>query len=76
MKKKTSEPESEMLTGLTAPARRALMGAGYLRAVQFAKLSEADLLALHGMGPNALKQIRRTLAAKGKSLAGESKKKN
>jgi hypothetical protein len=40
--------------GLAAPARRALLGAGYTRLDQLAGVSEAELLRLHGMGPKAL----------------------
>ncbi|WP_321166714.1 DNA-directed RNA polymerase subunit alpha C-terminal domain-containing protein [Paenibacillus sp. Soil787] len=53
---------------LSSPARRALASAGYLRLEQFSKLTEAEILKLHGMGPKALKQIRQALAAKGQSF--------
>ncbi|SDM86379.1 Helix-hairpin-helix domain [Paenibacillus sp. yr247] len=62
------EPESNLPTGLASPARRALASAGYLRLEQFSKLTEAEVLKLHGMGPKAMEQIRRALAAKGQSF--------
>ena len=70
---RSDEPESDLPTALAKPARRALAGAGYVRLEQFTKVSEADLLQLHGMGPKALEQIRRALAAKGQSFADASK---
>ena len=63
------QQESDLPTELASPARRALVGAGYVRLEQFTKLSQADLMRLHGMGPKALDQIRRALAAKGLSFA-------
>jgi len=36
---------------LSAPARRALSGAGYTRLDTLADVSEPDLKKLHGMGP-------------------------
>ena len=63
------ESESDLPTGLSKPAQRALAGAGYVRLEQLAKLSAADVKRLHGMGPKALEQLRRALAAKGLSFA-------
>jgi predicted flap endonuclease-1-like 5' DNA nuclease len=53
------------LPKLAALALRALHGAGYTRLEQLNGVSEADLKALHGMGPHALKTLREALAAKG-----------
>src|SRR5437763_146434 len=58
-KNKHHEPEIDFLTGLAKPAQRALAGAGYVRLEQFTKLSEAEVMRLHGMGPKAIEQIRR-----------------
>jgi len=60
--------ESDLPTGLAKPAQRALAGAGYARLEQFTKVSEAEILKLHGMGPKALDLIRRALATKGLSF--------
>jgi hypothetical protein len=57
---------------LSNPARRALSGAGYTRLDQLTKVTEADIKKLHGIGPNAINQLRAALAAKGLSFA-ESK---
>ena len=67
--KKSANPESDLPAGLAAPARRALAGAGYQRLAQLSKVSEAEIKQLHGIGPNALKQLRAALKAKGLSFA-------
>src|SRR5690349_4280731 len=43
---------------LAAPAQRALAGAGYTSLEHLAKVSEDEIKNLHGIGPNALKQLR------------------
>lgn len=69
MKDRMTQQESDLPTGLAAPARRALVGAGYQRLEQLTRLSEAEVKQLHGIGPNALKQLRQALEAKGLSFA-------
>ncbi|MET1074425.1 MAG: DNA-directed RNA polymerase subunit alpha C-terminal domain-containing protein [Umezawaea sp.] len=54
---------------LSAPARRALVGAGYTTLEQLAQATERDLLALHGFGAKSFGPIRRDLAALGLDLA-------
>ncbi len=59
MKKTNPRDQQESdLPKLASPARRALAGAGYTRLEQ-----------LHGIGPNALDQLRRALAERGLSFA-------
>ncbi|SDJ85762.1 hypothetical protein SAMN05421823_101271 [Catalinimonas alkaloidigena] len=53
------------MTRLAAPARRALEGAGITTLAQLAEWREADVLALHGMGPGSLPKLRHALAAVG-----------
>ena len=67
------QQESDLPAGLSNPARRALVGAGYVRLEQFTRLSEADVIQLHGMGPKAMDQLRRALAARGLSFADRKK---
>ena len=62
------------LPKLAQPAQRALAGAGIQRLTQLTKFSEADIQQLHGIGPNALTQLRRALQAKGLAFANEKKK--
>jgi predicted flap endonuclease-1-like 5' DNA nuclease len=70
MKKQSDQRESD-LPKLAAPAQRALAGAGYSRLDQLAKVSEDEIKQLHGIGPNALKELRRALKAKGLSFASK-----
>ena len=65
------QQESDLPAKLASPARRALLGAGFLRLEQLTSLSEADVLKLHGMGPKAIDQLRRALAARGLSFAAK-----
>jgi predicted Fe-Mo cluster-binding NifX family protein len=50
------------------PAERALIGAGYTRLEHLTKVTEADLLNLHGMGPKALGILKEALETKGLSF--------
>ncbi len=68
-----TQQESDLPTGLSAPARRALAGAGYSRLEQLTKVSEGEIKRLHGIGPNGLNQLRRALEAKGLSFADGKK---
>ena len=54
---------------LSAPARRALANAGIEDVADLARIREAELLALHGMGPNALGKLRAEMAARGVRFA-------
>ena len=55
---------------LSAPARRALSGAGYTHLDQLAQVSESDLKKLHGMGPTAVAALRAALYQRGLSFRG------
>lgn len=66
--------QSDFPTGLSAPARRALDGAGYVRLEQLARVSEAELKKLHGMGPKAIDLLRAALEEKGLSFADRKSK--
>lgn len=48
-----------------APARNALANAGYTRLTQLTKITEAELLKLHGMGPKAMGVIKEAMKKKG-----------
>ena len=66
MKKERHVPQGgDLPVELAAPARRALAGAGISRLEQLTRLSEAEISRLHGIGPNAIKQLRQALRAKG-----------
>ena len=63
------EPKHDFPAGIGQPATRALVAAGYTNLDQLSRVTEAELLKLHGMGPKALGIIRSALHAKGLSFA-------
>jgi hypothetical protein len=71
MTAKQPNPQSDFPAKLAAPARRALDQAGYTRLEQLTQVKESALKKLHGIGPNALDQLRQALAAHGLSFADE-----
>jgi hypothetical protein len=68
---KTLTQEKINLPKLAAPARRALAAAGVERLEQLTKFSETEVSKWHGIGPNALKQLRAALSALGLSFANK-----
>lgn len=63
--------KSDLPVGLAAPARRALAGAGISQLAQVARLREAQLRELHGIGPKAIRLLREALREQGLSFADE-----
>ncbi len=61
MPKQTEGP----FDNLGAPARRALANHKIKTLAQLAKATEAEIAALHGMGPNALGKLKSAMTAKG-----------
>jgi len=59
------KPVPGFLSLLSAPARRALEGAGIKTLLQLSKITEKEILKLHGMGPASLPTLRKALAEKG-----------
>ena len=57
--------------GVSGPALRALNVAGVRSMSDLTRWSEADLAALHGMGPKALAVLRTALAATGRTFRDE-----
>lgn len=51
-----------------APATRALAAAGLREPADLTALTEAELLAVHGVGPRAVERLRRALAEQGLSF--------
>lgn len=51
--------------GIGQPALRALYAAGYKRLNELAAVSEKELLAMHGVGPKAVRIMREALQAQG-----------
>lgn len=58
--------------GVAKPAQRALASAGFSELTQLTKISEAELLKLHGMGPKAIRHLRDALAEQGQAFAPTS----
>ena len=56
------------LPKLAAPAQRALAGAGIQNLKDLTRFSEAEIKGLHGIGPNALKELRRAMKENGFSF--------
>jgi predicted flap endonuclease-1-like 5' DNA nuclease len=56
------------LPPIGAPATRALAGAGITRLDQLPALTEAEVAALHGVGPRAVGRLREALADRGLSF--------
>ena len=61
--------ETELPTSMGTVSRRELALHGLTRLDQFEGLSEKDLLAIHGVGPKAIRILREHLAAEGRQLA-------
>jgi hypothetical protein len=59
------EPQETDLPKLAAPARRALLGAGYTRLEDLTTVTESDVMRLHGMGANAMRALRDALRERG-----------
>jgi hypothetical protein len=67
-----SAPTADFPPGLSQPALRAFAAAGYRKLTDFTRVSEADLLQLHGVGPKAIRLLRPALAARGLAFAGNA----
>ena len=63
--------EETDLPKLAAPARRALLGAGYTRLERLTTVKESEVMKLHGMGRNAMRVLRDALQERGLSFAME-----
>ncbi len=61
----TDAIEDNFPPGVARPALRALVAAGVTDLDQLVGVSEAELAAMHGMGPKAIEAMRAALRAKG-----------
>ena len=62
---KTGEHENDLLSGLSAPAKRALENNGINSATQLAKFSENEILKLHGIGKTSIPKLKIALKKEG-----------
>jgi len=76
MNAEQGQPESDLPAGIGNPARRALAATGYLRLEQLTAVTEAELLAMHGVGTKAISLIRQALAERGQAFATASDEKS
>lgn len=58
---KLKKPPSGFMSGLSAPARRALINAGITSVKLLSKMSVDELLQLHGLGPSSIPKLRSAL---------------
>ena len=67
----TKQPDASAsdFAKLSQPAQRALADAGYTRLEQLAKVTESELLKLHGFGPKSIRLLRADLEARDLSFA-------
>ena len=63
----TTDDETDFPRGIGSPARRALLAAGYTKLDDLVGMTDAQLLALHGVGPKAVDVLRAALAARSKA---------
>src|SRR5688572_14772424 len=74
MNSKTPEGlQTEFPSSMGKVAPRELANAGYTRLKQLTKVSESELLKIHGVGPKAIRILRELLAQKGMSFETASK---
>jgi hypothetical protein len=66
--KKTADQKNGDLPNIGAPATRALAEEGIRHLRQLTKYSEKELLALHGVGPKAIRILQSALTEKGLSF--------
>ena len=72
--KRSNQSESDLPAKLSQPAQRALAGAGIKNLKQLSRFSETEIKKLHGIGPNAIKQLHAALAIQGLSFAEKKSK--
>jgi DNA-directed RNA polymerase alpha subunit len=61
-------PSSGFLAELSSPARSALEHEGITTLSRLSQYTEAQILALHGVGPKSLPTLRKALESQGKAF--------
>ena len=67
--KQQDEPVTDFLSGLSAPARRALQNNGITTLQQLSKHTEVEIMQLHGIGKTAIPILEKVLKEKGLNFA-------
>ena len=75
MKTRKSDQQGNDFPKLASPAQRALQNAGVMKLEHLTRFSEDEVKQWHGIGPNALKQLRQALSANGLSFAEAKREK-
>lgn len=65
---KENQPEDGFLSEISAPARRALEHKGATTLHELSKLTEKEVLELHGMGPSTIPTLKEALESQGLSF--------
>lgn len=65
------EIESEFLSKISAPARRALERKNITSLLRLSEYGEPDILKLHGVGPSTIPKLRAALEEAGLSFKSE-----
>jgi DNA-directed RNA polymerase alpha subunit len=65
MPKAAPNPPPSDLPKLSAPAQRALAGAGITSLKKLSQFTQADIARLHGLGPKSIRELQAALSAKG-----------
>jgi predicted RecB family nuclease len=68
------KPSEGFLSELSAPARRALQEKGITSLKELADWSQAEILALHGVGPRVIPRLESLLKEAGLSFRAENGK--
>jgi predicted flap endonuclease-1-like 5' DNA nuclease len=70
----TDQVSSDLPRSIGKPATRGLHGAGYTQLAQLTTVTEAELLALHGVGPKAIRILKAALNEQGLAFAAGKEK--
>jgi len=62
------KPDTGFMSGLSAPARRALENNGITSAGDLARFSKTEILKFHGMGPGSIPKLEEALKKEGLSF--------
>jgi DNA-directed RNA polymerase alpha subunit len=70
---KKENTQKQLPVKLAKPAQRALQGAGITTLKQVSGISEQEISKLHGIGKNAILEIKKVLIKNGLSFAQKKK---
>jgi DNA-directed RNA polymerase alpha subunit len=65
---KQRKPDTDFLSFISSPAKRALERESISTLLKLSKYSEKEILTLHGMGPGSIPKLKNALKEKGLSF--------